>query len=265
MESDNEIAGDKNVYTAPFWQYDSRIGRRWNVDPVVKPFESPYACFNSNPILYADPDGRDGIATVKGDVITIKSVIYITGAKATQKKAQLMQSSIMHVWGKDFNYKDGDKNYKVKYDIQVKVAPTNKRDVSKLSAGENLVELIDESKEEFRSVVNGDGDNRRRQGKWGDDETYLTYAHEVGHLLGNDDLYYSKTINGKRKCSNYEGVEEFDLMGAKGLYKGKSKVTQNTINAMSKYILENNKDGENVIIDASEVRFGDNSKLKKKK
>lgn len=46
MEMDNEIFNDPGTsYTAEFWQYDSRIGRRWNIDPVVKPHENPYAAF----------------------------------------------------------------------------------------------------------------------------------------------------------------------------------------------------------------------------
>jgi hypothetical protein len=44
---------------AEFWQYDSRLGRRWNLDPVVKPWESGYAVFNDNPILKIDPNGDD--------------------------------------------------------------------------------------------------------------------------------------------------------------------------------------------------------------
>ena len=48
QEKDDEIAGEGNSYTAEFWQYDSRLGRRWNIDPVVKYHESPYACFANN-------------------------------------------------------------------------------------------------------------------------------------------------------------------------------------------------------------------------
>ncbi len=40
--------------------YDSRIGRRWERDPVVKEWESPYAAFKNNPIQFADPLGLDG-------------------------------------------------------------------------------------------------------------------------------------------------------------------------------------------------------------
>jgi RHS repeat-associated protein len=60
MEKDDEIAGSGNSYTAEFWQYDSRLGRRWNVDPVTYPWQSPYATFNNNPIIYVDPLGLEG-------------------------------------------------------------------------------------------------------------------------------------------------------------------------------------------------------------
>lgn len=59
QEGDDEVAGQGNSLTAQFWQYDSRLGRRWNVDPVVKSHESPYAAFANNPILLIDPSGAD--------------------------------------------------------------------------------------------------------------------------------------------------------------------------------------------------------------
>ncbi len=59
QEKDNEIYGRGNSYTAEFWQYDARLGRRWNVDPVVKYWESPYTCFSGNPVWFVDPNGAD--------------------------------------------------------------------------------------------------------------------------------------------------------------------------------------------------------------
>ena len=59
QERDDEVSGEGNSYTAEFWQYDSRLGRRFNVDPVVKVHESPYACFANNPIWIIDPNGAD--------------------------------------------------------------------------------------------------------------------------------------------------------------------------------------------------------------
>lgn len=65
QERDDEVAGSGNSYTATFWQYDSRLGRRWNIDPVVKHWESSYASFNNNPIAKTDPNG-DNADWVKG-------------------------------------------------------------------------------------------------------------------------------------------------------------------------------------------------------
>jgi len=60
MEKDDEITGSSGThYTAEHWQYDSRLGRRWNVDPVYKLHESPYACFANNPIGFIDHNGAD--------------------------------------------------------------------------------------------------------------------------------------------------------------------------------------------------------------
>jgi len=57
---DDEISGSGNMYTAEYWEYDSRLIRRWNTDPIEKPWESPYACFNGNPIYFKDPSGLQG-------------------------------------------------------------------------------------------------------------------------------------------------------------------------------------------------------------
>ena len=57
QEKDDEVAGNGNSYTATFWQYDSRLGRRWNLDPVISPYLSPYEVFINNPILYIDSNG----------------------------------------------------------------------------------------------------------------------------------------------------------------------------------------------------------------
>ncbi len=54
QERDDEIAGSGNSYTAKFWQYDSRLGRRWNLDPKPNPSISQYATFANNPIFYTD-------------------------------------------------------------------------------------------------------------------------------------------------------------------------------------------------------------------
>ncbi len=65
QERSDDIKAEGNSYTAEFWEYDSRIGRRWNVDPVVKVWESPYVSFSNNPNIYIDPNGDNPIDRVK--------------------------------------------------------------------------------------------------------------------------------------------------------------------------------------------------------
>ncbi len=57
QEKSKEIG--QGLTTAVYWEYDSRIGKRWNIDPVYK--HSPYSCFANNPIWYADPMGLDTV------------------------------------------------------------------------------------------------------------------------------------------------------------------------------------------------------------
>jgi hypothetical protein len=57
QEKDDEIAGEGNSYTAEFWQYDGRLGRRFNVDPVDQVSISNFAVFVNSPIYLTDPNG----------------------------------------------------------------------------------------------------------------------------------------------------------------------------------------------------------------
>lgn len=57
---DGDIYGEGNAYTAEYWEYDPRLGRRWNVDPVTYAWQSSYAAFNNNPIYFVDPLGLEG-------------------------------------------------------------------------------------------------------------------------------------------------------------------------------------------------------------
>ena len=93
---DDEIYGSGNLNSAEFWEYDTRLGRRWNMDPIVKPWESPYACFSDNPIYYNDVHGDDAKPKItpgyhKGEDGT---VIYgddnqgVTADKASKKEGK---------------------------------------------------------------------------------------------------------------------------------------------------------------------------------
>jgi hypothetical protein len=57
QERDDEIAGVGNFNTALYWEYDTRLGRRWNVDPKPIVGISNYATFANSPICLNDPLG----------------------------------------------------------------------------------------------------------------------------------------------------------------------------------------------------------------
>lgn len=58
QESDFEINNKGGTsYTAEYWQYDSRLGRRWNLDPKPTIGISDYACFRNSPVWFTDPLG----------------------------------------------------------------------------------------------------------------------------------------------------------------------------------------------------------------
>lgn len=56
---DDEVYGKGNLSSAKFWEYDTRIMKRWNVDPLSGelPSVSPYSNSLNNPISMLDPDG----------------------------------------------------------------------------------------------------------------------------------------------------------------------------------------------------------------
>lgn len=69
----NEWAGVGNHTTAKFWEYDTRTGRRMNLEPRADemPWISPYATNNDNPILHNDPNGDFPWAALGRGVIRV--------------------------------------------------------------------------------------------------------------------------------------------------------------------------------------------------
>lgn len=66
MKTD-EVYGKGNLNTAKFWEYDTRIGRRWNLDPVDQISISNYAVNSLNPIWFKDPLGDKNDKDVKNN------------------------------------------------------------------------------------------------------------------------------------------------------------------------------------------------------
>lgn len=69
QEQDNEVNDATGTsLTAEYWQYDSRLGRRWNLDPVKKDDVSPYLVMGNIPTIYKDPNGDDWFRDLDGNV-----------------------------------------------------------------------------------------------------------------------------------------------------------------------------------------------------
>ena len=114
-EKSMEIDPNGNSMTAEFWQYDARIGRRWNVDIVKKHYESPYASFANNPICFVDLYGLD--TSINGNLyhdlegVTVtakyKPKVYSTGNVTENSREDDLTKSKHNV---DINTSLYDKN-----------------------------------------------------------------------------------------------------------------------------------------------------------
>jgi hypothetical protein len=98
QEADNKIGGLGQHTTAKFWEYDTWAVKRWNTDPVTFPWQSTYATFNNNPIIYSDGLGLFGEyelsknntwskVSTKGDEIGV-DFYHTDGTDSKGKKVQ---------------------------------------------------------------------------------------------------------------------------------------------------------------------------------
>jgi hypothetical protein len=96
QEHSSDVANGS--YTADFWQYDARTGRRWNLDPKPSPSVSVYNCFSGNPIWFND---------FRGDTLDIPSN-YGGNAKARAASQEDIYSLLTNQENKQF-FKIDDK------------------------------------------------------------------------------------------------------------------------------------------------------------
>lgn len=211
-----------NSYTADFWEYDSRIGRRWNVEPLASkyPMLSAYSTFNNNPILHADPDGADWIVTsTKGKdgvthiKVTFTGAILNSGSTTPADVAKFKaaaQSQIKAAYTRNFSetvYESknigkldgvnvpvmvpvGENKTQVTIDVNLKIIYSKKH----LAPSDHLIEIVPSS-------YYGDKGSKVTLGQGGfygkhltineiaipgiiDNTNQKTVPHELGHTAG---------------------------------------------------------------------------------
>ena len=89
QEKSDEL--NENLTTALYWEYDSRIGRRWNVDPRPNTAESPYLCFSGNPIFNSDRLGDTLRGVNEVNAKRAKESIQEIASRSTKNCEKIMQ------------------------------------------------------------------------------------------------------------------------------------------------------------------------------
>lgn len=198
QEKTNEIAGVGNHYTALHWEYDTRIGRRWNRDSVKDHSQSPYATFNGNPIANTDHLRNVGEPVVKDGQLTIYSHILFYGGAATPALANQAASNIQSGWTSangTVTYK-GVEYHDVKFVVTAQVVSEKTAQYrASQNGGENYDPRLNFARIESRAGLPENTPNRvsGHAGR-GDNSMFLiaedinaentSQSHEFGHGFG---------------------------------------------------------------------------------
>ncbi len=179
QEKDDEVSGSGNTMTAEFWEYDSRLGRRWNTDPVTKVWESPYACFDNNPILFSDVLGNSG-----------------EDATTANKKIIAANNLVTPLFDPKHNRKDIGQGIQ---DAAVKFAQTDQGKELIKTAGD-LKDFIDLSRSIWSGQFAASAVSEKNYGDWS----------KAINSAGSDDL--KAALIYARNEININKVEFFDFM-----------------------------------------------------
>ncbi|MEE0997835.1 MAG: RHS repeat-associated core domain-containing protein [Paludibacteraceae bacterium] len=213
-----------------------------STDPLFEKYVgmSPYNYCAGNPVMLVDPDGRDAEISINDEegCITIKANIILDGSHASEELANKYQKDIEDTWGSMTDYEYEGKNYKLKWDVKVRVK--NKGETTDYNGINNYITpFIGKNKKNGRPNSYVSGTNK---GEWRADGTSPA-SHEFGHILGLRDRYVTKSqekyLNNKYGVQNTYGLKfigwEGNIMSEPA---GRGSVEQKNLNVLFKPLMQ---------------------------
>ena len=190
-----------NIYDFGMRGLNPATGLWGTPDPLLEKYfsVSPYVYCINNPVFLVDPNGCDGVITIKGNQITVSANVYLYGTGATKTVVDQMQNDVNAKWGGIYTARSANEAsfdvavnviinlYKGKEQSNPAIIPESWNPFNR----DNFVEVRANVKRSY--VKGGDEGVWRSQGRNGmplakDDPA----PHEVGHLLGLKDRYTDK-------------------------------------------------------------------------
>lgn len=262
-ERDDEVKGSGNSYDFGARIYDERLGKWWSVDPKFKKYPgiSTYNYTFNNPIIFVDPNGKDGRLSIDHEkkTITLETTVFLYGKDADNINTEFLESKLKK-FGTERKVLDPETKeiYTVKLNIKfvrakaldnADEAMSNPDDAQTLDpklkkeigfkAGDNLLEI--------KKINGGEGFVRTAgqatyQGAntGSADPDFGTIFHETFHFLGYDDRY--DLINGLPKThDDFEG----DVLSDGTNYK--ENIHPIHFSDLLDFVIEQGLNGENVL------------------
>ncbi len=229
QEKDDEMKGAGNSYTAEFWQYDSRLGRRWNRDPINYPWQSSYATFNNNPVFFVDPSGLEGV-NPQEDAKGEKGSVAPNGGIRTGENSIIGGQNLCLGCGEngeDIYGLPGGEGERIGGTIEVKDEPISTQSEVDILSTEHISQPGDET------YMMADGSHKKysaigislygiAEGATGTIEDY----NKVIQAL-NENKFLSRALNKQRLLKEYQ----IDPVTGKAKFTGNGSVTGEDINS----------------------------------
>ncbi|NSL88113.1 hypothetical protein ECE50_014795 [Chitinophaga sp. Mgbs1] len=195
QERSDEIKGEGNSYTAKFWEYDPRAGRRWNLDPTPTIGISEYSTFRNNPISYTDVYGDTAVLNMgKNDEMRYVGGSWISTANRSAVNIANIKDANIKRLASDYNTLNGIADF----NMVTSIINRKKNIVNLIGGGgpntqgsetaavkyfSELASGIQTPQIDVHSIANDPQDKTLFEGKKSHAvPTYIALGHELGHV-----------------------------------------------------------------------------------